>query len=266
MTEPVLTVADLRIRMGGQDGPRTVVDGVGFEVFPGEVLALVGESGCGKTKTAEAIMGLLPGLPRCEVSGRIKLGETELLALPESALRRVRGRDLSMVFQEPLTALDPVFTAGNQLATLYRRHRGERARVARRSALEMLRRVGFSNAAQIADSYPHQLSGGMRQRVVLAMAMACRPSLLIADEPTTALDVTTQARVLYQMTDLCRESGTAVLLITHDLGVVAHFAERALVMKDGRIVEDAPVRRLFTVPQHTHTQTLLADAQGSASR
>ena len=265
MTAPVLIVRDLRVRIAAEGGPQTVVDGVGFEVQPGEILALVGESGCGKTKTAEAIMGLLPGSPFCEVSGRITLGDSDLLSLPEAALRRIRGSELSMVFQEPLTALDPVFTAGSQLATVYRRHRGEGARSARLSALEMLERVGFHDAARIAESYPHQLSGGMRQRVVLAMAMACRPRLLIADEPTTALDVTTQAQVLDQMTNLCRESRTAVLLITHDLGVVAHYAERALVMKDGRIVEEAQVPQLFSVPRHDHTRNLLADArEGSA--
>jgi peptide/nickel transport system ATP-binding protein len=257
MTEAVLKIRNLRVLM--QDAGRMVpaVDGISFDLYAGEVLALVGESGCGKTKTAEAIMGLLPRKPATLQSGCIDLEGTDLAALPESALRRIRGRDLSMVFQEPLTALDPVFTAGSQLAGVFRRHRGSSGVQAQEQSINMLQRVGFSDAQRVMQSYPHQLSGGMRQRVVLAMAMACRPRVLIADEPTPSLDVTTPAQVLTQLTDLGRESGTAILLITHDLGVVAQYCDRALVMHNGKIVEQATVDTLFRSPGDNYTAELL---------
>ena len=258
MNAAVLSVRDLSVfvREGGQERP--VVDGISFDLAAGEVLALVGESGCGKSKTAEAVMGLVPADAGRVSAGGIVLGGRDLAALDESALGKIRGREISMVFQEPLTALDPVFTCGHQLSVPYRRHRGQSRRGARDSALDMLRRVGFSDPERVMRSYPHELSGGMRQRVIIAMAMACRPKVLIADEPTTSLDVTTQAQVLSQLTDLGRDEGTAILLITHDLGVVAQYCDRALVMRDGHLVEDAGIDELFSNPGHPYTAGLIA--------
>jgi ABC-type dipeptide/oligopeptide/nickel transport system ATPase component len=262
MSTPVLSVQELSVtlRLGRQT--LTVVDGVSFDLRPGEILALVGESGCGKTKTAEALMGLVPpGLGSVRAK-RIDLGGMDLTALSEPALRRIRGREISMVFQEPLTALDPVFRAGTQLASVFRRHRLCGRAQAREASLDMLRRVGIADPDRVLGSYPHELSGGMRQRVIIAMAMACRPRVLIADEPTTALDVTTQAQVLAQLTALTQEWGTAILLITHDLGIVAQYSDRALVMRCGRIVEDTLVDELFRKPGHPYTAELLATAVG----
>jgi peptide/nickel transport system ATP-binding protein/oligopeptide transport system ATP-binding protein len=192
----------------------------------------------------------------------IDLGGADLAGLTEAAMRKVRGRLMSMIFQEPLTALDPVFTVGNQLGSVFRRHRGQTRHEARSSSLAMLEDVGFADTAHIMQSYPHQLSGGMRQRVMIAMAMACRPRVLIADEPTTALDVTTQAQVLSQLTRLGQEYGTSILLITHDPGVVAQYCDRAVVMLEGRAIEEATVRDLFTRPQHAYTRGLLASGPG----
>jgi peptide/nickel transport system ATP-binding protein len=265
VSAPVLSVRDLTVTLHDGTQPTRVVDGIGFDLHAGEVLGVVGESGCGKTKTAEALMGLLPPDRAVASAQRIQLGETDLATLPERALRRIRGRDISMVFQEPLTALDPVFQAGDALTAVFRRHRGMNRRQARQAALEMLAQVGFADAEGILCSYPHELSGGMRQRVLIAMAMACRPRVLIADEPTSALDVTTQAQVLEQLTTLAAAAGTAILLITHDLGIVAHYCDRALVMRRGRIVEDAPVDRLFERPAHPYTLELLAAARSEAA-
>jgi peptide/nickel transport system ATP-binding protein len=262
MSTPVLSVQDLSVtlRLGRQS--LTAVDGISFDLRPGEVLALVGESGCGKTKTAEALMGLVPpGLGSVRAK-RIDLGGMDLAALGESALRHIRGREISMVFQEPMTALDPVFRAGTQLASVFRRHRRCGRAQAREASLDMLSRVGIADPDRVLSSYPHELSGGMRQRVIIAMAMACRPRVLIADEPTTALDVTTQAQVLAQLTALTQEWGTAILLITHDLGIVAQYSDRALVMRRGRIVEDTLVDELFRKPGHPYTAELLATAVG----
>jgi len=265
LSGPVLSVRELVVTLRGGAPPATVVDGISFDLHAGEVLGLVGESGSGKTKTAEALMGLLPSARATVRAARMQLGETDLAALPERALRRIRGRDISLVFQEPLTALDPVFQAGDSLMAVFRRHRGMNRRQARQAALEMLAQVGFSDTESVMRSYPHELSGGMRQRVLIAMAMACRPRVLIADEPTTALDVTTQAQVLAQLTALAAASGTAILLITHDLGIVAQYCDRALVMRQGRIVEDAPVDQLFTQPAHPYTIELLAAARSEAA-
>jgi peptide/nickel transport system ATP-binding protein len=259
---PVLSVRELTVSLRQGHGFTTVVDAVSFDLRAREVLALVGQSGCGKTKTAEALMGLLPsGLARVHAR-QLLLEGMDLAKLPETALRRVRGRDLSMVFQEPLTALDPVFRAGHQLTSVLQRHRGLNRRQASEAGAEMLSRVGFSDPGTVMRSYPHELSGGMRQRVLIAMAMACQPRVLIADEPTTALDVTTQAEVLAQLVELAAAVGTAILLITHDLGIVAQYCDRALVMQDGRIVEDAPVAQLFASPAHPHTSELLALTRG----
>jgi ABC-type dipeptide/oligopeptide/nickel transport system ATPase component len=255
-TRPVLSVNGLAVEL--RDGKRwlRVVDDVTFSLDRGEVLALVGESGSGKSKTAEAILGLLPA-GNSRTRGQIRLGDADLTGMPEAGLCKTRGSRISMVFQEPLTALDPVFSCGSQLAAIYRRHRGLNRTQARQAAAGMLPRVGFADAGRIMDSYPHQLSGGMRQRVLIAMAMACNPEVLIADEPTTALDVTTQALVLERLTALCKDAGTALLLITHDLGIVAQYADRALVMKSGRLVEGAPVADLFRSPAQAYTQELI---------
>ena len=225
-----LSVRGLSVRVRDKGRLRTIVENVGFDIAAGEIVAIVGESGCGKSKTAEAIMGLLPP------------GQAEMHA-------------------EPMTALDPVFTCGHQLAAVYRRHRGQNRRVARASALKMLDAVGFADSDRVLRSYPHELSGGMRQRVVVAMAMACQPKLLIADEPTTALDVTTQAQVLERLLTLGSEAGTAVLLITHDLGIVAQYCERAMVMRQGRMIEDAPTRKLFETPVESYTRDLIDAAR-----
>ena len=263
MSTPALSVYELKVTLsGGGTRSGSVVDGISFDLAAGEVLALVGESGCGKTKTAEALMGLVPSHLGSVRAKRLQLGEKDLRDLPESALRRIRGREISMVFQEPLTALDPVFRAGEQLADVFRRHRGLGRQGARLAAIEMLTRVGFADPELILRSYPHELSGGMRQRVIVAMAMACQPKVLIADEPTTALDVTTQAQVMAQLLDLAAAAGTAILLITHDLGIVAQYCDRALVMRRGRIVEEAAVRELFAGPAHPYTAELLAAARG----
>jgi oligopeptide/dipeptide ABC transporter ATP-binding protein len=234
------------------------VDRLNLSLHGGEILGLVGESGCGKSITAAALMGLVPSPAGIVKADQIMLGDKNLAQLDEAGLRRVRGSEISMVFQEPLTALDPVFSVGSQLSTVIRRHRKESRRQAQRSSVEMLERVGMADAHRIMQNYPHQLSGGMRQRVMIAMAMACRPRVLIADEPTTALDVTTQAQVLEQLSELGQSFGTAILLITHDLGVVAQACDRALIMYCGRIVEEAPVEALFTAPTHPYTAGLMA--------
>ena len=258
---PALSVRNLCVYVREDRTERTVVDGVSFDLAPGEVLALVGESGCGKSKTAEAIMGLVPEAAGRVTADAIELGGLDLAALGESGLQKIRGCEISMVFQEPLTALDPVFSNGYQLATQYRRHRGQSRRQSRNSARDMLRRVGFDDPDRIMRSYPHQLSGGMRQRLIIAMAMACKPRVLVADEPTTALDVTTQAQVLSQMIQMGRDTGTAILLITHDLGIVAQYCDRALVMRQGLMVEDASVKTLFVSPDHAYTATLISAAR-----
>jgi ABC-type dipeptide/oligopeptide/nickel transport system ATPase component len=260
---PVLSVRNLNVSTCREGAWTTVVNGVSFEVKEGEVLAMVGESGCGKTKTAEAILGLVPRNTWNVAADAIELDGSDLASLPENDLRDIRGRDISMIFQEPLTALDPVFTAGNQLRSVFIRHRGKTRREASESSMDMLRQVGFADPGRIMKSYPHQLSGGMRQRVMIAMAMACRPRILIADEPTTALDVTTQAQVLSGLIRLGREFGTSLMLITHDLGLVAQYADRAVVMRDGEILEEAPVEALFDRPRHPYTRSLLAAASAA---
>jgi peptide/nickel transport system ATP-binding protein len=258
VSELALTVKNLRVSLtrGAQSIP--LVDGISFALRAGEIVGLVGESGCGKSMTAAALMGLMPSPAIDFEADHILLGDTDLAALNESQLCEVRGRKISMIFQEPLTALDPVFTIGNQLSTLIRRHLAEKKKTALATALGLLESVQIADPARIMKSYPHQLSGGMRQRVMIAMAMACQPSVLIADEPTTALDVTTQAQVLAKLAELGRISGTAILLITHDLGVIAQSCDRALVMYCGRIVEEASVSELFTRPSHPYTAGLLA--------
>ena len=258
MNSVVLSVRDLSVSLQAAREQVQIVDRLSFSLRSGEILGLVGESGCGKSITAAALMGLIPPVAGKSVAEKIQLGETDLAKLDEAGLRRIRGSGISMVFQEPLTALDPVFTIGSQLSAVIRRHRGESRRQARDSSIDMLDRVGMADAPRIMKSYPHQLSGGMRQRVMIAMAMACHPTVLIADEPTSALDVTTQAQILEQLRELGQSFGTAILLITHDLGVVAQACDRALVMYCGRIVEEAPVGTLFSEPAHPYTAGLLA--------
>ncbi|WP_309139582.1 ABC transporter ATP-binding protein [Siccirubricoccus sp. G192] len=243
------------------------MDGISFQVAPGRTLAIVGESGCGKSVTALAVMGLLP--PEVRLSGSIHLLGREMSTLTPEEWRGRRGRDLAMVFQEPMTSLNPAFTAGEQVAEALRLHEGlDHARAAAR-AVEMLDRVRIPEAARRARQYPHQLSGGMRQRVMIAMALACKPRLLIADEPTTALDVTVQAQILGLLDEMKRETGTAVVLITHDLGVVADHADAVVVMYAGRVAERAPAAALFARPEHPYTVGLLGAAprlEGGAQR
>jgi len=253
-----LSVRNLSVSLKTDPGLARAVDRLSFSLHSGEILGLVGESGCGKSITAAALMGLIPSPAGVVKADQIMLGGKNLAQLNEAGLRRVRGSEISMIFQEPLTALDPVFSIGSQLSTVIRRHRGESRHQALRSSVDMLERVGMADVQRIMRRYPHQLSGGMRQRVMIAMAMACRPRVLIADEPTTALDVTTQAQVLEQLGELGQSFGTAILLITHDLGVVAQACDRALIMYCGRIVEEAPVEALFTAPAHPYTAGLLA--------
>lgn len=264
MTSCVLSVRDLSVTARGLDQPVRAVDGISFDLESGEVLALVGESGCGKTKTAEAIMGLLSPTAWNVSAEAIELEGYDLASLSERAMREIRGSRISMIFQEPLTALDPVFTTGSQLCSVYRRHRGKSRAQARSAALGMLEQVGFADPTRILRSYPNQLSGGMRQRIMIAMAMACKPRVLIADEPTTALDVTTQAQVLDQLTRLGLEHRASILLITHDMGVVAQYCDRALVMQRGSIVEEARVDALFARPKHPCTISLLESIPGRA--
>jgi peptide/nickel transport system ATP-binding protein len=253
--EPVLRVRDLAVSFHARERHTHAVDGVGFDVAPGEVLAVVGESGCGKSVTSLAVMGLLP--PTAGVTGSVRLRGRELLGAGERELRGVRGSELSMIFQEPMTSLNPVLTVGRQISEVLRRHRALNQKQAAERAVELLDLVGIPAPRQRAREYPHQLSGGMRQRVMIAIAVACDPAVLIADEPTTALDVTVQAGVLGVLTSLRERLGMAIVLITHDLGVVAHTADRVLVMYAGRAVEQAPADELFAAPSHHYTRGLL---------
>src|SRR3982751_5200227 len=252
----LLQVESLQTHSRTPDGVNRAVDGVSFEVAEGETLAVVGESGCGKSVTANSILRLIPEPPG-RLAGAIRFQGTDLLKLDEPAMRKIRGNDISMIFQEPMTSLNPVLSIGRQLGETLRLHEGLSKEAAEGRAIEMLNLVGIAEAARRVREYPHQLSGGMRQRVMIAMALACNPKLLIADEPTTALDVTIQAQILDLMRDLKRRVGAAIILITHDLGVVAEVAERVMVMYAGRKVEEAPVGKLFRSPRHPYTQGLL---------
>jgi len=255
LPQAVLEVRDLRTSFVADAGPVRAVDGVSFDLFAGRTLGLVGESGCGKSATALSILRLVP--PPGRVAGSVRLRGRELSALDDEAMRAVRGAEIAMVFQEPMSALNPVFTVGWQVAEALLVHRRLGKRDARARAIELLAEVGIADAALRARQYPHQLSGGMRQRVMIAMAMACRPAVLLADEPTTALDVTVQAQILELFGELQRKAGTALLLITHDLAVVAETAERVAVMYAGRIVEEASTVELFERPRHPYTIGLL---------
>jgi peptide/nickel transport system ATP-binding protein len=250
-----LHVEDLHVRFDTDEGQVLAVNGVSFEVRAGEVLALVGESGCGKSMTAMALMGLLP--PTASRSGTFGLEGRELSTLPPHQMRQVRGRELSMIFQEPMTSLNPVFTVGFQIGEVLRRHERLSRRDARARAVELLDLVRMPAADRRVDEYPHQMSGGMRQRVMIAMAVACNPKVLLADEPTTALDVTIQAQILDIIRDLRERLDTSVVVITHDLGVVADIADRVVVMYAGHVVETGSVDRVFANPQHPYTIGLL---------
>ncbi|WP_405234832.1 ABC transporter ATP-binding protein [Lentisalinibacter orientalis] len=255
--EPVLSVRDLVVEFTTRYGPVRAVDGVSFDVYPDETLGIVGESGCGKTVTGLSILGLIPSPPGRIVSGEIRLGGRDLTKMPEEELRDLRGHEISMIFQEPMTALNPVLTVGSQMVDVLRRHKQYTRRQARAVAVEMLARVGIPVPDKRIDEYPHEMSGGMRQRVMIAMALSCDPKVLIADEPTTALDVTTQAQVLEQIVKLQEEFHMAVVLITHDLGVVAETCHRALVMYCGEVIERAEIDRLFEAPRHPYSRGLL---------
>jgi peptide/nickel transport system ATP-binding protein len=257
MPAPLLQVEDLKTHFFTRDGVVRAVDGVSFTIRPGETLALVGESGCGKSVTSLSVMRLIAS-PGRVVSGAIRFDGRDLLALSEPEMRKVRGNDISMVFQEPMTSLNPVLTVGGQIAETLVLHRGLGRAAAAARAIEMLRLVNIPEPARRAAEYPHQMSGGMRQRVMIAMALACDPKLLIADEPTTALDVTIQAQILDLMRALQAKTGAAILLITHDLGVVAEMAQRVVVMYAGRKVEEAPVLELFARPRHPYTRGLMS--------
>ncbi|KKM08833.1 peptide ABC transporter ATP-binding protein [Clostridiales bacterium PH28_bin88] len=257
MVEPLLEVQQLQTYFYTADGVVPAVDGVSVSMGRGETLAIVGESGSGKSVTSLSIMQLVPRPPGKIVGGAIRFGGEDLLKKSPAEMRRIRGNRISMIFQEPMTSLNPVFRVGEQVAETLRLHQGLGKREAWLQAVEMLKKVGIPSPEKRVRDYPHQLSGGMRQRVMIAMALSCNPELLIADEPTTALDVTIQAQILDLMRQLRREFGTAILLITHDLGVVAEMADRVLVMYAGRVVEEAGVTDLFDDPKHPYTAGLL---------
>jgi len=254
----LLEIEGLKTHFFTRDGVVRAVDGVSFSVAPGETLAVVGESGCGKSVTSLSILRLIASPPGRIVEGSIRFQGQDLLALSERGMRDIRGNEISMIFQEPMTSLNPVLSVGRQITETLTLHRGLRREAAKARAIEMLRLVGIPEPASRLRQYPHEFSGGMRQRVMIAMALACDPKLLIADEPTTALDVTVQAQILDLMRQLKARTGTAIILITHSLGVVAEMAQRVIVMYGGRKVEEAPVGALFATPRHPYTRALLS--------
>lgn len=254
MERKLLEIKGLKTYFYTDEGVVAAVDGVDISIRAGETVGIVGESGSGKSVTSLTAMRLTPGKV---VEGSITFDGKDILGLSEEEMREIRGNEMAMIFQEPMTSLNPVFTIGDQIGEAVRIHRNYNKAQARARAVEMLKLVGIPRAEQIVDEYPHRLSGGMRQRVMIAMAMACDPKLLIADEPTTALDVTIQAQILDLMSELKSSKGTAILLITHDLGVVAEMCDRVVVMYDGRVVEESDVVTLFTHPRHPYTQGLM---------
>lgn len=257
--QKVLDVRGLKTSFFTDDGEIPAVNGIDFHVREGEVLGIVGESGCGKSVTSLSIMGLVPNPPGKITQGEIIFEGRDLTKLPENDMRDIRGNDIAMIFQEPMTSLNPLFTIGNQLKEAILIHRKDWSkRQAHARAIEMMKLVGLPRAEELMKDYPHQLSGGMRQRVMIAMALLCDPKVLIADEPTTALDVTIQAQILKLMGELNERLNTAVILITHDLGVVAETCERVIVMYAGRVVEEGPVETIFKDPQHPYTRGLIA--------
>jgi oligopeptide/dipeptide ABC transporter ATP-binding protein len=253
---PLLNVDGLKVDFRTEDGIVHAVDGVSFAVKPGEVLAVVGESGCGKSVTAMTLMGLTRG-PNAQITGRAQLGDAELISASDAELRRIRGEKLAMIFQDPMTSLNPVYRVGDQIAEAILAHRDVSKQEAMDRAVELLKAVGIPAPADRARAYPHEFSGGMRQRAMIAMGLSLEPPMLIADEPTTALDVTIQAQILRLLKQLNEERGLAVILITHDLGVVADIADRVLVMYAGRVVETGTLDQIFYDPQHPYTWGLL---------
>ncbi len=264
MSDTLLSVRDLAVSyMGsGQDAP--AVDHISFDIRPGETLGLVGQSGCGKSTTALAILRLLEGPPGAKASGQILLQGRDLMTLDEATMNQIRGREVSMIFQDPMTALDPVFNVGQQLRQVIARHRKLNPDAADALATQMLERMQIADPESTLRAYPHQLSGGMRQRIIIAMALVCQPKVLLADEPTTALDVTTQASILQQLAQLAGDCGAATLLISHDLGVIANNCDRCLVMYRGRIVESAAVDDLLASPSHHHSRALIENSGQNA--
>jgi peptide/nickel transport system ATP-binding protein len=256
VSAPLLAIENLQVHFRTPDGVNRAVDGVSFSIGSGETLAIVGESGCGKSVTAMSILRLLPE-PPARTAGAIRFQGRNLLDLPNRAMRKIRGNEISVIFQEPMTSLNPVLTVGRQIGETLRLHQGLSRTKAEARAVEMLKLVGIPEPQRRVREYPHQLSGGMRQRVMIAIALACSPKLLIADEPTTALDVTIQAQILDLMRDLKKRVGAAIMLITHDLGVVAEVADRVVVMYAGRKVEEAAVNELFRAPKHPYTRGLM---------
>ncbi len=252
MSENLLEVKGLKTHFFTEEGTVKAVDGVNFSIQKGKTLGIVGESGCGKSMTSMSVLRLIE-YPGRTVAGEINFEGKNLLELNEGEMRDIRGNDISMIFQEPMTSLNPLFTIGHQIMEPILLHQGLNKKEAREKAIKMLDLVGIPRAEVVIDDYPHQLSGGMRQRAMIAMALACEPKLLIADEPTTALDVTIQAQVLKLMNDLKNKTGTSIMFITHDLGVIAQMADHVIVMYSGHVVEDAPVGELFKNPKHPYT-------------
>ncbi len=260
----LLDVQDLSVRFDTDDGTVHAVDGLSFSLESGQVLGIVGESGCGKSVSVMSLLRLLP--PTAHVTGAAEFDGLDLLAAPLAQVRRVRGREIAFIFQEPMTSLNPAFRVGNQIAEVLRRHLGLSRGAARRRAIELLDLVRIPAPSQRVDEYPHQLSGGMRQRVMIAMALACDPKILIADEPTTALDVTIQSGILDLLRDIRERLGTSIILITHNLGVVADIADRVIVMYAGRKAEEAQVHELYARPQHPYTIGLLGAVPAAGRR
>jgi peptide/nickel transport system ATP-binding protein/oligopeptide transport system ATP-binding protein len=258
MSEPLLAVEDLKTWFHTDEGTAKAVDGVSFEVHPRETLGIVGESGCGKSVTSLSILRLIPEPPGEIAGGRILFRGLDLLSLSEKEMRKIRGNEIAMIFQEPMTSLNPVYTVGDQIGEVLRLHRDMSKHEAHERSIEMLRRVRMPDPEQRVDEYPHQLSGGQRQRVMIAMALACDPALLIADEPTTALDVTVQAQILALLNQLQDEYGMAIMLITHDLGVIAETAHRVVVMYAGIVAEVGTAEQVFGGPNHPYTEGLKA--------
>jgi peptide/nickel transport system ATP-binding protein len=256
MTEPLLEIRDLRVSFRTENGLVRAVDGLSLAVDVDDVVGIVGESGSGKTVSMMAVMRLIRD-PNAIIEGQVLLRGRDLMALPQSEMREIRGGDIAMVFQDPMTALTPVYTVGWQISEQLRAHRTMSRRAAKARSVELLAEVGIPNPERRVDQYPHEFSGGMRQRVMIAMALSCSPSLLIADEPTTALDVTIQAQILELMKQLRRDHGSSILIITHDMGVVSDLAERVVVMYAGGVVEEGPKRDVFRNPQHPYTWGLL---------
>ena len=257
MADPLLEIEDLRVEFDTRDGVATVIDGLDISLYSGEILGIVGESGCGKTMTALSIMRLVPVPPGRIAKGTICLQGEDLLQVSEKRIREVRGNAISMIFQEPMTSLNPVFSVGDQIVETILLHEGCSKHEAWRRAVEMLDAVGIAVPEVRAHEYPHQMSGGMRQRVMIAMALACEPRLLIADEPTTALDVTVQAQIFDLLKDLQDKTGAAIVLITHDMGAISEMAQRVVVMYAGRKVEEGPVDEILTNPRHPYTSGLI---------